>query len=81
MHINFATNETETERDANNDNYIFVHTLVRLSWWSYLLNDLALHTYEKQALRLGLIQYSYKETQRKVNTTVTGVFAVTLMLM
>lgn len=31
MHINFATNETETERDANNDNYIFVHTLVRLS--------------------------------------------------
>lgn len=31
MHIHFATNETETERDANNDNYIFIHTLVRLS--------------------------------------------------
>lgn len=25
--------------------------------------------------------HSYKEMQRKVNTTVTGVFAVTLMLM
>lgn len=65
MHINFATNETETERDANNDNYIFVHTLVRLSWWSYLLNDLALHTYEKQALRLGLIQCSYTATRKR----------------